>query len=121
MVRAVRLHRDDVYDAAYCIFAIQRRARRLHNFDTFDHARRDVLYSGKTQGARVDPYAIDQYQRVVAVCTAGEYGYLLPRPAGPDDVHAALEAQQFRKFRRHAAFYRVSVDNVDRCDDALNR
>src|SRR5690606_5891915 len=113
--------RDDVDDPADRVGTEQRRTRALHDLDTFDNLRCDVLDCGSADGAGIDAHAVDQDQRVVTFRSTQEHRSRLPGSAVPANIESGLEAQQLRQVRRHRLFDILPGNHVYGNDRLGNR
>ena len=117
----VAASRDHVDHAADRVGAIQRGTRAFHDLDPLDVGGVDALQRREPDRARVDPHAIHQHQRVIAVGAAHEHGRGLPRPAVAAELEPRVEAQDVSRVGGTAALDRVAVDHQDRDQHFLQR
>ena len=113
--------RDHVDHAPDRVRAPECGAWALDDLDALDHVGWNVLQRGQANRPRIDPDAVDEDQRVVALGAANEHRRGLAGTAVASHVEARMKTQQFRRVVGAATLDRVTVDDQRRRDYLAER
>src|SRR6266702_112945 len=105
---------EDLYDPAYGVGTVQAAQLTGDDLDAFDLVERNVFKSGRTRGSGIDPHAVHQNQRLIAVRTTHEYAADLSESAIARNFDSAQRLQHLHQRLLTASSDVLGRDDVDR-------